>query len=84
MIEYKDRDIIYDLIKEYPDKEYIIRIPRDVEDINWKELYDFNTMISLTLALENILLRPEGIRYYWAYPVATYYELQGLKNLGVS
>lgn len=84
MIEYKDKDVIYNLIKEYPNKEYIIRIPNDVEEINWKELYDFNVMIPLTLALENILLRPEGIRFYWAYPVSTYYEIEALNNIGAS
>lgn len=84
MIEYKDKDVIYNLIKDYPNKEYIIRIPRDIEEIDWKELYNFNAMIPLTLALENILLRPEGIRFYWAYPVSTYYELEALNNIGAT
>ena len=41
-------------------------------------------MIPLKLALENILVHPVDIPFYWAYAVNSYYEVEGLKNLGVS
>lgn len=84
MINYKDKDVIYDLIKDYPNTNYILRIPKELEQVDWKEIYDFNAMIPLTVALENIFVRPEGIKFYWAYPISTYYELEAMNNIGAS
>lgn len=85
IIAYKDKEIIYELLKTYPNMKYVLKIMKtDEPTIDWKELYQLDELINLTIGLENILIRPQGLKYYWLYPISTYYELQGVINLGVS
>ena len=48
----------------------------------------FAEKIDLTLALENVRMakacHENKIRFYWAYPITSFYELRGLVYLGVS
>ena len=85
MVEYKDIAAIYDLIVEIPDKEIVLRLSRN-DAIEWKKIQELNNICNLTLALEDLHMIPlcKGIKYYWAYPITSFYELNGIVNMGVS
>ena len=85
MVEYKDIAAIYDLIVEIPDKEIVLRLSRN-DAIEWKKIQELNSICNLTLALEDLHMIPlcKGIKYYWAYPITSFYELNGIINMGVS
>ena len=86
MIDYIDINILYDLIEQYPKKKYVVRIPRG-EEINWQELKIFSTKCKLVLAIEDLHMAKECkkrlLDFFWAYPITSYYELQGVLKLGV-
>lgn len=87
MIDYIDINVLYDLIELYPNKKFVIRIPRG-EEIIWDELMVFNTKCNLTLAIEDLHIakqcKHDRFKFFWAYPITSYYELQGVLKLGVS
>ena len=78
---------MYDLIKEYPNKKFVIRIPRG-EEINLAELRMFNDKSNLVLAIEDLHMvkqyKHDRFKFFWAYPITSYYELRGVLDLGVS
>lgn len=84
-MKYVDRERAIDYIKDYPDKTIIIEIPKDVTDIDWKLLDAYNKEVTLILCLYNLRHIAECIehnmKYYWAYPITTYYELRGIMDL---
>lgn len=84
-VEYRDRNIIYDFIEQYPDKTIMLKVPR--EDVDWEEIEVFAKKGDILCSLENIYdctkCREIGAKYMYTYPVQTYFELQGLKDLGV-
>lgn len=87
MLDYKDIEGLYNIIDDFYDKEYVIRIPKNTLQIDWDELKMFSEKVKLTLAIENIFMASDcnsrSINYYWAYPITTWYELNGLVDLGV-
>ncbi len=87
MIDYIDVNIMYDLIKDYPNKKFVIRIPRGA-DVIWDELRVFNDKCNLTLAIEDLHItkqcKHDRFKFFWAYPITSYYELQGILKLGAS
>lgn len=78
---------MYDLIKDYPNKKFVIRIPRGA-DVIWDELRVFNDKCNLALAIEDLHIakqcKHDRFKFFWAYPITSYYELQGILKLGVS
>ena len=78
---------MYDLIKEYPNKKFVIRIPRG-EEIDLAELRMFNDKCDLVLAVEDLhaakQYKHDRLKFFWAYPITSYYELRGVLDLGVS
>lgn len=85
MVEYRDLSAIYDLIIEIPNKEIVLRLNRS-DAIEWKKIQELNKVCNLTLALEDLHMIPmcKEIKYYWAYPITSFYELNGIINMGVS
>lgn len=89
-LEYKDKNGLYNFIDdpELRKKKFIITIPKETEDIDWIELEVFSSKINLVIALENIRYsrgcKDHNLKFYWAYPITTFYELRGLIYLGVS
>lgn len=86
IVNYRDRDIIFDYVEKYPEKTVILKIPRETE-VDYDMIKSFATKIDLICCLEDIYMYPNlknlDIKYYYAYPVTSYFELQGLKNIGV-
>lgn len=84
-VDYRDRNIIYDYVDLYPDKTIIIRVPK--ENVDFEEIAGFSKKITIICCLENIYdyikCKEIGVKYFYAYPVTSYFELKGLRDLGV-
>lgn len=86
-IREKDRDIIYDLIEKYPEKDFVLQVK---EPINFKEIGALNQTIKGTIycALEDIYLykdcRDNDLPFFYVFPANSFFELKALKDLGVS
>lgn len=83
-IEYRDIDVLFDYVELYPDKKIVMFVPKDA-DINWDLLASFNEKLHLTLEVEQIK-DPEltNFRWFWHFPVTTYFELDSILTLNVS
>lgn len=81
---YQDRERLIDYIDELHDKTFILDIPKDVttEEIDWKLYQAYAEKVDFIFCLYNLNLAQEcvnhNIKFYWAYPVFTWFELQGL------
>lgn len=71
-------------------KTIILEIPKEVEkeDINWELIESYNQNIDFIICLHNVNLSFEctarKIKWYWAYPITSWFELKGLAALGPS
>lgn len=89
--EYRDRRGIPDFVKKYPDKTFILEIPRGVEvDVaEIKESFYLSNQ-KLIICLPDITipevdeLRKLEIPFYWGYAITTPYDLKSAADLGVS
>ena len=88
MVEYRDREILMDLAVKYPHATLILQVPKTAVEIEWTKFKSVSKQTNLLIALEDIKMRSfcraNGLKYYWGYPITSYYELKGLKDLGVS
>jgi hypothetical protein len=90
--EFRDRAAIPDYAEKYPKATFILDFSSLglYEEIDWKELADYNilTKQQLILCIRNTieaeLAKTNDIKFYFGYPVTTFYELNAMKNLGVS
>ena len=92
-IEWKNRKGIPDVAIKYPEKTIILQFiyhqMKDPQNINWEdiELYNRVCQENFICAVHNydacLECLKRGIKFYYGYPVDSYWELQGLKNLGV-
>ena len=86
-VNWKDKDILFDLNKENPKGTIILELPTDLDDteIDFKELQAYK--IKIIFALSDFkkvnIIKAYGFQFYWKYPVTTYYELRGLVDIGV-
>jgi hypothetical protein len=82
---YNDIERIIDYIVAFPDKTIIIDIPKNLLTVDWELLVKYSQGIDLILCLHDLSLVDEckerGLKFYWAYPITTYYELQGILKL---
>ena len=90
-IKVKNRDIksVPDLLEKYPEATVILEEDLIGSEFDWKELNTYNKLSQgrLILCLGDIdtaaAAKEAGIPFYMGYPVKTFYELNGIKNLGV-
>ena len=89
-VAFRDRESIPDLADKYPNKHItLVHMPTD-DVINWKEVkrWDVLTHSQLYLCLdtvENCLIAKEnGVKFFMGFPASSWYELDALKDLGVS
>ena len=86
IVQSKDYLTLFDLLEKYPEKTFILKIERDC-NIDWNIIRGCNKNGNLICCLENLQdiekCRIYGVRFYYAYPVNSFFELQGLKYLGV-
>ncbi len=89
-VDYKDINRIADFAtNDWQCKAAInIYIPNKTE-IDWQKINNYKDVLNLVFALEDTdqfdEVKAHGFtKYFWSYPVTTFYELQGLIDLGVS
>ena len=84
-MKYEDRERIIDYIQMFPDKTIILEIPKGINEIEWKLLDVYAQSIELILCLYDFSHLAECIehnmKYYWGYPITSYYELRGILDL---
>jgi hypothetical protein len=83
---YSDRDKIFDLIEEYSDKTIILE---SGDEVNWKTLQMYNEKFKeFYIALHDLRqykdFNDAGIKWYWPYPITSFYELERIIKLNPS
>ena len=89
-IELRDFRAIPDYIEKFPDKTLILEMENDLpEKFSWdfiescsKKAFDFYCAASNKNQMIECNLR--NIKFYYKYSVTSFYELEGLKEMGVS
>ena len=88
-VKYRDRDIIYDFSQKYPTATIILEMPLNHEGVNWAEINNYERVTEgrFILCLANLndvrFCKIGGHKFYYGFPVGSFYELQSLKELGV-
>ena len=88
-IKYKDRHKIIDFIENYPDKTIILDMRGYDGLIAWDDIkrYKIMTKNNFVIALNSLedisFCKKENIKFYWNFPITTFYDLKALKDLGV-
>ena len=81
---YVDRERILDLVEDYSDKTIILDVPgKESEWPTW-EMYN-EKFDEFYIALHDLSRADEfnlmGIKWYWPYPITTYYEMEMIVDL---
>lgn len=83
-MHYVDKDRIIDYIEALPDKTIILEIPKEAS-INWDLYKAYASKVDFILCLADLATaqqcKSNGIKFFWGYPINTYYELQSLLKL---
>ena len=85
-MQYKDCERILDYIEEFSNKTFIVEISKDEIEINWSLLNVFKEKLNnFILCIHNLNLvneiKEKDFKFYWAYPIVTWYELEGIAAL---
>ena len=84
-MQYKDRDRLLDYIDEFSDKTFILHIPKGTEDINWKLYKAYSDKVNFMFCIDDLNFAKEcnknGIKFYWTFPIFTWYELKSIIEL---
>jgi hypothetical protein len=81
--QYVDKDRILDLMEKYPDKTVILDVPGNEGDWKLWQMYS-EKFADFYIALHDLSRIAEfneaGIKWYWPYPITSYYELDMIVN----
>lgn len=85
-VKYEDKERILDFVEKIPDKTIILDMPEfDVNYDTWR-MYDDKFEGGFYLALHHLTradeMNIEGIKWYWPYPITSFYELREILDLG--
>lgn len=86
-VQWIDKDRIMDFIDEIPNIEVILDVPRDVvlTEHDWNTLLMYNDKLNFCIAIQNLHMAHKfaesGLKFYWPYPIVSYYELNGILAL---
>ena len=87
-VEYKDINFIHNYIEQEEKPHIIILRLLNNTEINWSLLKMFNDKLSgnFILALDDLkdasTAKEYNLKFYWNYPITTYYELNHVINMG--
>lgn len=88
-VVYNDRNVILDLIEKYPNKTIILK-KYSIEEVDWKEIENFNTMCQGNFYFGSNKLTEikegaaKGIKVFHLVPAYGYMFLKQLKEVPVS
>ena len=85
-VKHNDKGRIIDFVEKIPDKTVILDMPEfDVDYATWR-MYDEKFEGGFYLAVHQLTradeLNIEGIKWYWPYPITSFYELREILDLG--
>jgi hypothetical protein len=89
-IELRDHKAIIDYIEKYPDKTLILEMENDLpEKFNWNTIEAYakkhgNFYCAISNKNQGIECKLREIKFYYRYVITNFYELDALKELGVS
>ncbi len=87
-VDFRDRASIPDLIEKYPNKTIILMCYTG-EEIDWalcgkwKILARDKFIMCVSSIDDATICKEKGFKFYFGYPVKTFYELNAMKDLGV-
>lgn len=83
-LEYRDRRVITDFVKEYPGTNIIVELMGvDNTEIDWDALKEYNILVnnkfyvSVFSASQARTAIKNGLKFYCGYPIESEYELNG-------
>lgn len=88
-VQWRDRNSIIDLVRNYPSKTIILETPGDEEPVDWKAVQTYKTlaknnfMVCVKSVNELRQAHSCGVRRYFAYPIQSFWELNAIKNFDV-
>jgi hypothetical protein len=83
-VQWDDREKIMDFIEKVPDITVILEIPKyaDITERDWATMEMYNDKLDFYVTIQNLFIHQEvkehGLRFYWPYPITSYYELRGI------
>lgn len=84
-MQFEDRERIIDYMETLSDKTIILDIPTGIDELNWRLFKAYSEKIDFMLCLHDLKFAAEcaenEIKFYWAYPITSYYELKGILAL---
>lgn len=91
-VRYADREVIPDLVEDYPKATIILSLSSEfaLDETAWNDIKMYNELAQnkFICCAENLLqmncCKENNIKFYYGYPINSFYELRSLKNLGVS
>ena len=85
-----DTNNIVELVKDYSDKDFVVIVNKYTTNLDFNTFKACQERITGTIycALENIYdykkCQEYGLKYFYIYPVTSFFELKGLQEIGVS
>lgn len=91
LVESRDYRYISDLIVEYPGKTIILDVPKDKFEELKQAITEYGKIDTVNFVCKIYDLNPDiieffhfiGVKFYYGYSVNSFYDVQGLINLGV-
>ena len=89
-VQYRDKNIIPDLLEDYPEADIILEIFDIETEKDWEKIKRFNILSQgrLICCVSDFglasMCKDAGIKFYYGYPIKTYYELNAAIEYGVS
>lgn len=84
-MQYEDIEKIMDYMETLSDKTIILDVPFDIIGLDWTVLKMYAEKIDFIMCIHNLSIAQEcnnnNIKFYWAYPITSYYELRGVVAL---
>ena len=82
-IDYKNRNELFDYIENYPGKRLILDIPVEhTDDFDIVEYKKMSKIADLVLCVYDVKAGRQcaaaGIKWYWGYPINSWYELDSI------
>ena len=88
-MDYKDIDRIRDFVTDTwtCTADVIIYITKEEQEtVDWAMLQSYHKVIPIVIALEDTffaqIVQAKGFKWFWSYPISTFWELRGILDLG--
>ena len=81
-MRFNDKDRLIDYVEEFKDKTFILEVPAEIKELDWKLITAYSEKVNFILCLKDLNLAKAcheyGIKFYWGFPAFTWYELEAL------